>query len=149
MIDRYESFSAYITEIHSHLVKISSDEMKKYGLPGTSARLLLALLKKGGMTAAELAKESGKNKAEISRTLSDLEEKQLITRKDGPTNYRVMLELSEKGKQTAQRITAAAEYAVSNTGGKLSEEERSVMYRALEVITSNLRTISKSGIPND
>ena len=52
LVNRYERFTGIISEIHRHLIKISSDEMKKYGLHGTSARILLAFQTCGSMTAA-------------------------------------------------------------------------------------------------
>ncbi len=149
MLSRFENFSAVITEIHRHLVKISSDVMKKYGLQGSSARLLLILLKNGSMTAADIAKESGKNKAEISRNISYLEEKLLVKKIESSTNYRVMLELTEEGKETAKKIDSIAERAVSLTGGEISEEDRAILYKSLDVIAKNLRAISKSGIPTE
>ncbi len=147
MLSRFERFSAVITEIYRHLVKISSDEMKKYGLHGSSARLLLIMLKKGKVTAAALVKESGRNKAEVSRTLSDLEEKGFVTKIENSNNYRVILKLTENGKRTAERITDAAERAVLFTSGGLSEDEREAFYKALELIEKNLEQLSISGIP--
>ncbi len=147
MLSRYENFSAIITEIYRHLVKISSREMKKYGLHGSSARLLLILLNEKSVTAAKIAKESGRNKAEISRTISDLEEKGLLVKNESSKNYRVILKLTEKGKETAENIYSSAERAVLFTGGSLSEEERAILYKALGHISDNLQIISKSGIP--
>ncbi len=122
--------------------------MRKYGLHGSCARLLLVILKKGSITSAQIAKESGRNKAEVSRTISDLEDKGLVKRCGSPTNYRVRLELTDRGKDTAEKINAVAERAVLFTGGSLSEEERATLYKALDLISKNLYAIAQSGIPD-
>ena len=77
LLNRYESFSLLISELHKQIVKISAEEMKKYGLQSPSAHMLLVLYKNGACTAANLSRKIGKNKAEISRTIVELEKKGL------------------------------------------------------------------------
>ncbi len=147
LLIRYESFSAVITEIYRHLFKLSSEEMKKYGLHGSSARLLLILLKRGSITAAAIVKESGRNKAEVSRTIADLEGKGLVIKVESPKNYRVKITLTEKGRTTAQNITDTVRRAVGFTSGSIPEEEIDILYKSLNTIASNLAEMSRSGIP--
>ena len=147
MLQRFERFTAVISEIHRHLLKLSADEMKKFGLHGTSARILIAFKRNGSMTAAELTKVLGRNKAEISRILSDLEEKGLLEKTSKTANYRVTLRLSEQGLRAAERLNGSVERAVFYAGCELSDEERECLYRALDSISKNLAVLSNEGIP--
>ena len=142
MLNRFETFSLLISEIHKLTVKISAEEMKKYGLQSPSARLLLILHKKGAITAAALAREVGKNKAEISRTLSELEKKGFIEKEDTSTNYKVLLKLTDKGEETAKSIESAAIKAVCAASTGITDEERQTMYKVLDLISKNLQTIT-------
>ena len=146
MLDRFENFSLLISEIHKLIVKISSEEMKKYGLQSPSARFLLVLNKKGKCTAALLSRITGKNKAEISRTISSLEEKELIEKEASSTNYRVTIRLTERGKETAEAIEKAAIKAVSAASEGVSDEDRETMYNALDQIAQNLQKVNVTDI---
>lgn len=121
--------------------------MKKYGLHGTSARVLIAFRRNGSMTAAELTKELGRNKAELSRIIADLEKKGLLEKASKTANYRVRLRLTEIGSNTADRLNHSVERAVFFAGNKLSDEEREILYKALDSIKDNLSIISNEGIP--
>ena len=116
--------------------------MKKYGLQSPSARLLLILHKSGTITAATLARKIGKNKAEISRTLSELEKKGFIEKEDSSKNYRVTLKLTENGEKAATSIEAAAINAVCIAGNGITDEDRNTMYKVLDSIAKNLQTIT-------
>ena len=147
MFERYKKFSVLVSEIHRYMLKIQADIMKRYGLSGASARLLLALFHNKELTAAALSKELDKNRAEISRTVADLEERGLVERVKGETNYRVLLRLTKEGEVAATTITEFTTKAVSYAGSCLSEDERELLYKALDLISENLQTISKEGIP--
>ena len=147
MLKRFERFSLVISEIHKHLVKISSDEMKKHGLQGPSARPLLFLHKSGSFTAADLARELDKNKADISRILGELEKKGLIEKEESSTNYRVTLKLTPLGERTAIALETAVVNAVAAASQGVSDEDRDVLYASLDLISKNLQTISNEGIP--
>ena len=76
-------------------------------------------------------------------------EKKGLVRKEaiGGNLYRAKLLLTEEGKQAAEHVQQRAAVAVELAGSGMSEEEREVFYRCLELITSNLQTLSKDGLP--
>ncbi|MBR5022265.1 MAG: hypothetical protein IKY18_03575, partial [Oscillospiraceae bacterium] len=76
-------------------------------------------------------------------------EKKGLVRKEaiGGNLYRAKLLLTEEGKQAAEHVQQRAAVAVELAGSGMSEEEREVFYRCLELITSNLQTLSKEGLP--
>ena len=149
MIGRFEKFTFAISELSRYWHKIASDEMAAYGLKGPYAVYLVTMQRHpDGITAARLCELCEKNKADVSRTMADLEDKGMICRKtDGGNLYRALLVLTDKGKESATHIKALAEKAVEIGGKGLTDEQRETFYHALEVISSNLKEVSREGLP--
>ena len=146
MIGRFETFTLAISEISQCWNKIAEEEMKAYELKGAYAIYLVALYRNSdGITAAELCSLCNKDKAEISRAVSVMEKKGLI-KKEG-AQYRAKIMLTEDGKKLSSRVRERVIIAVEAGGFGLSDEERDVFYHSLEVISSNLKKISKDGLP--
>lgn len=61
--------------------------------------------------------------------------------------YRALLKLTDEGKAAARHVQERAALAVELAGAGLSDADREVFYRALELITANLQTLSKEGLP--
>ena len=136
MIDRFERFTLAIFEIARHWHKIAADEMARYGLKGPHALYLIMLSRHSeGVTAAKLCELCGKDKADVSRAVTAMESKGLIARDANP------------GKTAAEFLSNRASKAVESGGSGLSEEIRNNLYEALTYIASNLRDLSKEGLP--
>ena len=149
MVDRFERFSFAIFEISRYWHKLAAEEMAKYGLKGPHATYLTTLYRyEEGVTAPQLCELCGKDKSDVSRMISILEEKGLVT-KEGVNQslYRGLLKLTEEGKAAAEHVCKRASLAVELAVKDLSEEAREVFYAALDSIISNLREISKEGLP--
>lgn len=149
MLERFETFSLAISEISKHWHKLTTDEMGKYGLKGPHSIYLLVMSKYDeGLTAPQICKLCGKDKADVSRTMSIMEEKGLVT-KEGVNHslYRGLLRLTEDGKKAAQHVADRARLAVEIAGRGLTEENRTIFYESLGIISTNLRELSKEGIP--
>ena len=148
MINRFEKFSFAISEIHRFWHKIASDEMKKLGLKGPHVVYLVALKRfSNGVTAAELSEICGRDKSDVSRAIMAMQEKGLVKKYDNLNSYRAKLILTPQGEAAAAHISKRAGLAVEMGGKGLSDEERKTFYYALELIASNLNTISKDGLP--
>ena len=148
MVSRFEHFSASISGINRYIQKIERTEMEKYGLKGAAAQCLLAMQRyPDGITAARLCEVCDKDKAAISRILAELEEKNMVCRDDvGPLRYRAMLKLTELGMEAAEHVEQKAKQAVEEAGAGLTDEQRTVMYAALDLIAGNLQMISVKGL---
>lgn len=149
MLDRFERFSLAISEISRYWHKITADEMKKYGLKGAHSVYLVTMRRyPEGLTAPQLCDICGKDKADVSRAMSIMEEKGLAY-KEGVNQrlYGGVFKLTEQGKIAAEYVCDRASLAVKMAGEELSDENRKIFYESLELITSKLRTISKEGIP--
>lgn len=149
MIERFEQFSFAVSSIYRHIQKIEREEMERYGGRGAYAQYLVALNRfPDGLTSAELCEICDRDKAAVSRIVSEMEEKGLIKRelRQG-SYYRARLTLTDDGRKAAQFVCERAGAAVSATGGALSESDRKTMYEALSLIAGNLQIIAKEGIP--
>lgn len=148
MIDRFERFTLAIFEIARHWHKIAADEMARYGLKGPHALYLIMLSRHSeGVTAAKLCELCGKDKADVSRAVTAMESKGLIARDANQSKYRAALRLTAAGKTAAEFLSNLASKAVESGGSGLSEEIRNNLYEALTYIASNLRDLSKEGLP--
>lgn len=149
MLERFDRFTSAISSIHRFIQKIERDEMAKYGLKGAAAQYLLALRRyPQGITAAGLCEVCDRDKAGISRIITDMESKGLLKRiTSGDSQYRALLTLTEQGYQAADFVDRRATLAVALAGRDLSAEDRTTLYAALEQIAGNIRELSHKGIP--
>lgn len=150
MLDRFEMFSYSIHNIYKYITTIERDEMEKYGLRGSYAQYLVIMSRfPDGITSSKLSEICDKDKAAISRIVAEMESKGLLVRKTDKDNlYRAKLVLTEEGHAAADYVCDKAMRAVSLAGGNLGDEERRIMYGALAIIETNLRRISRDGIPD-
>ena len=151
MMDRFERFTLAIMEASRYWHKIASDEMEHYGLKGPHAMYLLTIDRfQSGITAARLSEVCGKDKSDVSRAISHMQKKGLVSRVDvNRTLYRSLLVLTPDGKAAAEHIRKRAQMAVDTAGRGITEENRAIFYESLESIVNNLRAISKDGLPNN
>ena len=149
MVERFERFSYAISEISRCWHKIAGEEMQKYGLKGPHATYLLAVSRhEEGITAAKICEICGKDKADVSRMTSILEEKGLVTREDVNKNsYRALIKLTTEGEKATAHVRERAAVAVEIGGSELTDEERTIFYRALDSIVAKLQVLGKEGLP--
>lgn len=149
MQDRFDRFSQAIFEIWRSWHKIAGGELEKHGLKGAYVAYLKAMQRHpNGITAVELGRACYKDKADVSRALSTLEARGLVRRENnGSGVYRARLFLTEEGERIAFEINQRAALAVELGGSGLTDEQREMMYAALERISANLRALGESGVP--
>lgn len=145
MIDRFAKFSFAISTISRYWHKIASDEMEQHGLRGPHAVYFTTMYcYPDGITSSRLAEICSRDKSDVSRAISQFEEKGLVEKADSShVNYRAPLRLTESGRRIAEHINQSASIAVENGGKGLSDEEREIFYNALEIITENLKRMSE------
>ena len=148
MRSKYEQFTASVLCLSRCIQKIQRTEMAKYGLKGAHAQCLITMGHyPEGVTVAQLSRISEKDKAAISRTLSELERQGLVQkRKDGENAYRAPVLLTDAGREASARVEQLAQMAVEQAGVGLTEERRAVFYETLELIAGNLMRISRDGL---
>ena len=139
MIERFELFTTTITQIYKNLQRIKMQEMSEFDLKGTHVMCLFELNRNpDGLTITQLSQLCGEDKAAISRTISELAKKNLVT-SDTTKKYRTPILLTEEGKATANRIDELASNAVLAGSHGLTKEELQIFYKALTCISNNLK----------
>ncbi len=148
MIERFSQFCTSIASIQRSILKIERTEMAKYGLKGPHANCLVAMARyPEGITAARLCDICDKDKAAISRTVSELEDAGMVLRQDPEgKRYRSVLRLSEKGKEIANRVNDMVLLAVAKASEGYDKEKQQVFARVLNLVAGNLQDICRDGL---
>ena len=152
MIDRFEHFSYALNEINKYWHKIAGEVMKKYGLKSTHS-LYLTILEKykdTGLTASQICACSCRDKSDVSRMMSILEKNGLVKKKGVNQNlYGGVFKLTQKGITAATDVKKIASNVVEIAGRNLSDQDRTTFYTALDIISNNLREMSRRGIQEE
>ena len=148
-MNRIEQFSYVISGINRHIQKIERDEMIKYGYKGAFAQYLVALRRyPEGITSAKLCEICDKDKAAISRVLTEMQEKGLILREtQSDHRYNALIKLTAEGLKAAAYVDERAQAAIEAVGNEMTDENRAAFYATLDFIAAKLQTISKEGLP--
>lgn len=148
MVSRFEQLSSTVSRIYHCIQKIERVEMEKFGLKGPHVQCLLALSRNPeGLTASQLCAICEKDKAAVSRTITELEKEGILIRDDQNGNrYRALLKLTERGKTAASQVDERVRVAVEKAGVGLTDAQRSVFYSVLSLIANNLQGICADGL---
>lgn len=150
MVDRFERFSRGVSELSKYWHKIAADEMEKYGLKGIHSVYLITMDKyPDGLTASDLCKLCGRDKADVSRMMSIMEKNGLVS-KEGVSGgaYKGAFRLTDEGKKAADFVRERACLAVCHAGINVSDEKREIFYEVLDSFSENLKKLSEEGLPN-
>ncbi len=149
MISRFERFSFAVSIIYRHIQAIAGDVMEEYGLKGAHALYLSAIYRyPDGITSTELCRISGRDKAAISRAVSEMEKQGLVVREGAGSNlYRAKLKLTEKGREAAEDVSRLAAVAVDVASEGIDEAQRKALYEMLDGIATKLQSLSEDGLP--
>lgn len=149
MIDRFERFSSAIFSMTRYWHKIATDELSKFGLKGTYAVYLAVLLRnKEGVTASRLSDICARDKADVSRSVNELEAKGIVERISvSSSGYRASIRLTPRGIDIAQHIIERACLAVEITNRDVSDKDRKLFYDVLFRYESTLKELSENGLP--
>ncbi len=125
--------------------------MAKFDLKGTYAVYLSAMYRNPeGITAARLAEICCRDKADVSRAISAMESKGLVTKASSNNNsYRAAIKLTDKGIEAAEYVSEKGNLAVEMAGTGTTPAEKKTFYKTLETIAANLRCMSEHGISKD
>ena len=139
MEGRFETFTVLIGKISRNIKRLKTCQMAQLDLKGPHVSCLYYLYSSGPLTAAELCDRCEEDKAAISRSLEFLEQNgYLVCQREKTRKYKTPLVLTTKGQQAGREVSERIEQMLAQASQGLTEEERQIMYRALEKISSNL-----------
>lgn len=145
MIQRFAVFVTTVNMIYRSIQRIKTREMTELGLKGTHVMCLFQLNQyPQGLTATQLSTLCVEDKAAVSRAITKLKEKGLVTVEDigAKRRYRARILLTEQGRNTAAQMIGYIETAVMKGGEGLTQEERETFYQVLHKISQNLSDYS-------
>ena len=139
--DRYEAFNNLIYAALKSMQKIKHKGMLPYGLSSTHTICMRRLYESpNGITRAQLAKLCMIDKAQISRIVTELEEKGYLSESgESKANYRAKLILTEEGIKTAAEINEIVLKINTFVSGDIPEENINIFYDTLQQICDNLK----------
>lgn len=138
MTQRFELFCTTINQIHRNLQRIKLKEMEEFGLKAIHVMCLFELNHNPeGLTLTQLTNLCGEDKAAVSRAVSELTKRDMVT-SNSEKKYRSLITLTEEGKSIAAKIDQKAEAAVIAGSGNLTTEQRNSLYEILTYISNNL-----------
>ena len=140
MEEKFQKFSLLMANINRSIRRIKSEETAEFDLKGPHATCLYYLYKEREVTSKRLCELCETDKAGISRAIDYLEHHGFL-RKRKKKQYKNPLELTERGLEVARRVAEKIDAIFAAIGEGLSEEQRRVMYEALETISLRLREV--------
>ena len=145
---RFVAFTLLHEEIGKSIQKIKNESMSRFGLRSGDALTLVMLSQHpDGLSAAELARKCGVDKAVVSRALPALLASGAVVYTGafaGKRGYRARISLSPKGEEIVAQMR---EYSVTSfkiSSGELSNEELATFYRVMRTVNRNLTTYARA-----
>lgn len=112
------------------------------GLPLTSVRLISLLGDQPPLTLNELAELSGIDKSQLSRTVSDLVAKKIVSRRTSEQDSRaVQISLTAKGHSLVAKMEESAELRNEQLFEGMSAAQRKALLGTLDKITERARAM--------
>lgn len=144
MIDRFNQIAGAVSQMNKNLQRIKREGVEDLGLKGSHVMCLHKLSSApNGPTASELAEACQEDKAAISRSVAELQERGLIELRGGK-KYRASILLTEQGRNAAEQINQRIAQAVSAISVSMDDQQRRAFYETLEEISRNLKDFSFS-----
>ena len=127
--------SARLRRVIMRLARMLNDSASAEGLSPTQASVLAVVGSRGPVALATLAEVEGINPTMLSRIVTKLDGEGLIRRMPNPDDQRAALvEATERGHDTSERIRSARTAIVTKIVGGLPRETAAVLLGALPAL---------------
>lgn len=142
-MDRFQRLTFRLSHVQKTIGRIKTLEMEKMGLKGSHAQCISCLIAHPeGLTAAEICRETGLDKAAVSRTLRDLANSYFIQMPPQDIKrYRRRITLTEKGHTMAAFVGQEIHRCVSVGSARITDEEFYRFYETLDKLIRNLDSL--------
>ena len=145
MVKRFETFTVLLNRINRNIRKIKNEEMARYELRSPHISCLYYLYISEELTSKELCEHCEEDKATISRSLDFLEKNEyLICKCESKKRYNAPFVLTEKGKRAGKRIAEKIDAVLEEISAGISDKDREIFYRSLDVISKNIEKVAKT-----
>ncbi|MDE7076623.1 MAG: MarR family transcriptional regulator [Clostridia bacterium] len=142
-MDRFSTFTVLVNRIVRNIHKIKVEEMSRFGLKGTHVSCLYYLYREGKpITASELTVICDEDKAAISRAVDYLSrEGYVVCEGTALKKYKSPVVLTQKGIEVSKSVANRVDSILAAASEGLSDEDRAVFYKGLDLISGNLQKI--------
>jgi DNA-binding MarR family transcriptional regulator len=122
---------------------MKNKKMSEYALKGSTAQCLCRIAQsEQGLNAGEISARLKIDKAQVSRCMAELSERELVFRNTGEgKQYRQRYCLTEKGARVAADIARTSLDVRDQIGKGITEEDADAFYRVLEIMCRNSQEI--------
>jgi len=139
---KFLTFTLLISKLSREIRKIKTKEVLEYNLSSPHVTIIYLIYKNKGLTLKNVCDVTGEDKASISRSVEALRKKGLISQVDS-NHYKNSINLSEQGLFVAKQISEKIDSVVALASNGISEHDRQIMYKCLNVISNNLDSFSR------
>ncbi len=145
MQERFQAFTVLIAGINRSIHRIKTEEMSEFQLRSSHVSCMYYLYKAESLTAREICDLCDEDKANISRAVKFLEEKgYVISESSSKKRYQTPLSLTESGKEIGGKIVEKIDKVLAASSEGLTDEERAIMYKGLQIINKNLNKLCEN-----
>ena len=145
--DKFNDFNGLVTGAIKSMNRIKFKKMGQYGLGSAHTSCLLYIhASEKGIVQTELARLCDVDKAQISRVMSHLFEREYIEESPDNTNniYRKKYILSEKGKAVTDEIIASIQDINNFVSKDIPREDVAVFYKTFHTICEKLKKVEEN-----
>lgn len=141
--NRFEIFSTSVSQLIKAVQSLKSQKMAQYGLKGTNALCLCQIYEsETGLTATELARQGEIDKAQVSRCMSELAERNYVYRDDrNGRRYKQKYRLTPEGMAVAADVNAVINSIQATIRKDVTPEELDIFYRTLYKLCDNFHEL--------
>ena len=144
MQERFKTFTVLIAKISRGIRRIKTEEMDELNLKSPHVSCLYYLYKMNSLTAKGLCDICAEDKASISRSIDYLEKQGYLTCDSNlKKRYRSALTLTDKGREIGKVIASKIDKILDLASDGLSEENRTILYESLTIVSNNLEKLCK------
>ena len=145
--ERFEEFSSLISGIYGSIQKLKARYTAQLGLKAVHVFWIYLLREHPeGMSASELAAAGQSDRSLVSREIDDLFERGIIFTRDGngKRRYGWKLELTDKGRELADVISAVAAEVQDTVSRGIPEEDLVTFYRTLRTLAGGFDGLNRN-----
>ena len=137
--DLFMRLSIAMETISKNVQKYKNEQLSPFGLKSMHLMFLYCLGQSDdGLTATELSKSCGVDKAFISRMATDLRSMGYIGYADEDGHYKKRLELTQQGREIIVDINRRVSSSVEKVTANVSREHLEIFYAVLEQLNGNI-----------
>lgn len=139
--DRLDEFTTLVVGASRSITKLKGNYMSNYNLGSTHTMCIRRLsVSSNGLTRTQLAECCELDKAQVSRIVTELLEKEYVYESTEKSNYKKRVILTDKGKKIVREIDRIILDINKFVSESIPDKEIEIFYKVFREICFNLKT---------